>query len=437
MSFRRLVAPLALILAACGGTGQTTTTTAAPTTTTTTSTTVPSTTTTTLPETVEAAWVLMTEDGLLHHFEGPIGGPGAVGWHTIARDRRGGFAYLADGSLWWQPARETEPREVAPAEGDLVEVIPTEAGPVARIGFCDSDFISLETGEEVRDPGDLMVEASCTDGEHVWNAANGLQATIAGPGVLFDSEGEVAGIEDVAELHILQDGEVVAEIPVGGFYEAYARIHDFDGRFVIISRGPFEPAMPEETYFLLDLETGETLYPGEHAGASASLLGRDVDGVPSLPEARYVHHGEPMFTDDRVADLPDGTYLGYVTYAAEEGFTGLPEIQFDLVVWFGGKEADYAALEDGEESPRPNGYYIRNDDSLELVLRVADRVEVTSVWYHYVTGLDLVPLPITFAQFVEAMTGEPSGHQVNMVHDPWWVTIVDGEIVSIEEQYIP
>src|SRR5690606_41767884 len=99
MSFRRLVAPLALILAACGGTGQTTTTTAAPTTTTTTSTTVPSTTTTTLPETVEAAWVLMTEDGLLHHFEGPIGGPGAGGWRPSARHRRGGFAQLGAGPL--------------------------------------------------------------------------------------------------------------------------------------------------------------------------------------------------------------------------------------------------------------------------------------------------------------------------------------------------
>lgn len=435
MTLRRLVAPLALTLVACTGATVTPTTVApGPTG----PTTPPATTTTTtLPDLVPGGWAMMTPDGLIHHEEGPIEGPGSVGWHTVARDRTGGIAYLSDGSLWWLPVGEAQAREVAPAEGDLVEVIPTADGPVARIGFCDSTYISLEDGIEVEEPSGTMVDASCVDDEHVWNAANGLQARIAGPGVLFDSEGQVAGIEDVAALQIVRDGEVIRDIPVGGFYEAYARIHDFDGRHVIVSRGPFEPAMPEETYYVLDLDTGDTGHPGVYESASATLLGPDAERVPALRESDYVHRGKPLFTDDSLTRLDDGRYVGYVTGTFLGDRNDLPELRLDLAVWFEGKEADYAALEDGEEAPRPDGHYIRNDDSLELSLRVAPGVEVTSVWYHHREGRDPLPQPITWEQFVAAMTGEPSGNEVAMLADPWWVTLVDGEVVAIEEQYIP
>lgn len=433
MRLSRLVAPFALILAACAGMG-TTTTTESPSTT---SSTVAATTTSTTQPQVQEGWALMTAEGLIHSEKGAMPVPGALGWHTLARDRSGGLVFISDGSLWWMRAGDEQPREVAKVDGDLVEVVPTVDGPVARIGLCEPTYIDLADGSEVDEPSGSAVDVACPDGTVTWRASNGLEAMIAGPGVLFDSDGQVAGIEDVAALEIIRDGEVALEIPVGGFYEAYARIHDFDGRFVIVSRGPFEPAMPDETYFVLDLETGETLSPGEHSGASAALLGPDTTTMPALPETDYVHGGEPLFTDDRISQLEDGTYLGFVTYAAEEGLTGQSEIHLDLAVWFGGREADYAALEDGEESPRPNGYYIRNDDPLELVLSVAPAVDVTSVWYHYTTGSDLEPREISFQQFVDAMTGEPSGPQINMLHDPWWVTIVDGEVTAIDEQYVP
>ena len=318
-------------------------------------------------------------------------------------------------------------------------MVPTASGPVARIalGGCEIVWLRLDDGSQVEAPDRSPARRGCLDGYDEWTAVNGLSALIEGPGATFDSEGQVTGVEDVAALQITRDGEVVAEIPIGGFYEAYARIHDFDGRFVIVSRGPFEPAMPAESYFVIDLETGEVRYPGVHEGASGSLLGPDVDAVPALPEVPYVHRGTPMFSDDRISHLEDGTYVGYVTYAAHEGLTGRPEIHFDLAVWLVGKEADYAALEDGEESPRPNDYYIRNEDSLELVLPVAPDVGVTSVWFHYDQSNSIESRPITWQQFVDAMTGEPSGSETAMVHDPWWVTLVDGQVVAIDEQYIP
>lgn len=431
------VAVLAVALAACGGTAGVTTTLVQPTTT---STTAPSTTTSTAPPASTGGWAMLSPDGLVHFEEGTILAQGAIGWNTLARDRAGGLAFLSEGSLWWLPAGESEPQEVASAEGELIEVVPTADGPVARIGLCDSVYISLNDGAEAEQPAQLAVEGECEDGSTIWRAANGLQAAIIGPGVIFDAEGQVAGIEDVATLEILDDSGVILEIPVGGFYEAYARIHDFDGRHVIVSRGPFEPAMPEETYFVIDLETGEIQYPPVQGSASAALVGPDAATVPERFDATGVRRGTPLFTDDRMTRPEDGEYVGYITYASGEGFLGAGEIHFDLAVWFSGKEADYAALEDQDESPAPNDYYIRNDDPRELSLDVAPSVQVTSVWYEgfYETYGDLENHPITFEELVAALTREPMEDQVNQLRlSPWWVTIVDGEVVAIEEQYVP
>ena len=52
--------------------------------------------------------------------------------------------------------------------------------------------------------------------------------------------------------------------------------------------------------------------------------------------------------------LGDGRWFGYVDSA------DTTSIEFDLACWFSGDEAILAAAEDGEESPPPNDYYIRN-----------------------------------------------------------------------------
>lgn len=425
---------IAVTAAACAGpqAGPTTTTTAPQPTTTTTA----ATTTTSLPPIDADGWVTFGPDGLRHSEGEVLRAEGAVGWETVARDGDGGLAFVDEDGLWWRPRGADTDRFVAKAEGDLVEVVPTLDGPVARIGACPSRYVRLADGVAVGGSPQGKVEFSCGTGSVQWRAANGLFARITGPGVTTDDEGQIVGIEDVAQLVIRRGGETVLSTPVGGFYEAYARIHDFDGRYVIVSRGPFEPAMPDETYFVIDLETGETRFPPVMAATSATLLGQDVEPVPALMAPRHIHMGSPLLTDDRIAHLEDGRYVGYVTHVAHEGLTGGPEIHLDLTVWFSGKEAEYAAMEDSEESP--NDYYIRNVDPLELVLSVHDTVEVTSVWYHYDEGDgDLESLPISWAEFVEAMTGEPVGSRQNMWFDPWWVTITDGEITAIDEQYVP
>ena len=96
-----------------------------------------------------------------------------------------------------------------------------------------------------------------------------------------------------------------------------------------------------------------------------------------------------------------------------------------------------AAAEDGAESPPPNDYYIRNLDPTVLVWPVDPEVEVTSVWYHYDATQELASRPITYEELVEALTGEVDDSLLAMRFDPWWVTIDDGVVTAIDEQYVP
>ena len=145
----------------------------------------------------------------------------------------------------------------------------------------------------------------------------------------------------------------------------------------------------------------------------------------------------PIETDNLVTELEDGTYLVFIDHVFHEGMTGGPEIHLDLAVWFGGEEAVIAAAEDGAESPPPNDYYIRNLDPTLLVREVSPEVRVTSVWFHYADTGDLSSQPITYEELVEALTGEVDDSLLAMRFDPWWITIDDGVVTAIDEQYVP
>jgi hypothetical protein len=120
------------------------------------------------------------------------------------------------------------------------------------------------------------------------------------------------------------------------------------------------------------------------------------------------------------ASLPDGRWFGLVT------MTNSDSIEFDLACWFSGQAAVEAAAEDGEESPPPNDYYVRN------------RSQVTRT----------VPV-VADAQTVYYPTGDPSGGTKGSFADwrevvdsrgPWfgiWIVIEGGEAVAIEEQWVP
>jgi hypothetical protein len=121
-------------------------------------------------------------------------------------------------------------------------------------------------------------------------------------------------------------------------------------------------------------------------------------------------------------DLPDGEWYGGVIEA--EGDT----IGFDLACWFTGDAATLAAAEDGEESPPPNDYYVRNVNPAVRTITVGADVEV--VWYPEF-GDPSSEATTTFTEWIAALSDR--GEFIPGI----WLEIEDGEVVSIQEQWVP
>jgi hypothetical protein len=120
------------------------------------------------------------------------------------------------------------------------------------------------------------------------------------------------------------------------------------------------------------------------------------------------------------AELPDGQWYGQVDAFDSTG------ISFDLACWFTGDAAEVAADEDGEESPPPNDYYVRNENDEVRLLTVAVDTPVT--WYPSGDPNDVVEG--TFADWTEYLEGLEFRLGI-------WVTVSGGQVTEIVEQWVP
>ncbi|MGB8362206.1 MAG: hypothetical protein WCE80_12490 [Acidimicrobiia bacterium] len=119
-------------------------------------------------------------------------------------------------------------------------------------------------------------------------------------------------------------------------------------------------------------------------------------------------------------ELPDGLWFGIVDSYDSSGMA------FDLACWFSGDAAVMASAEDGQESPPPNDYYVRNQNPKLRHLDVASDTPVR--WYlsgdpnEYEDG--------TFTDWVTFLDTVPFRLDI-------WVTIENGDVTNIEEQWVP
>ncbi|NNE96493.1 MAG: GerMN domain-containing protein [Acidimicrobiales bacterium] len=119
--------------------------------------------------------------------------------------------------------------------------------------------------------------------------------------------------------------------------------------------------------------------------------------------------------------LPDGRWFGYLDDARADS------VDFDLACWFNGTAAALAAAEDGEESPPPNDYYVRNVNDLIRTLDVSTSAEVS--W---------LPSPGDPATQADASYGEWLAERSDRPFQPGvWLTINEGQVTLIVEQYVP
>lgn len=121
------------------------------------------------------------------------------------------------------------------------------------------------------------------------------------------------------------------------------------------------------------------------------------------------------------ASLPEGEWFGFVEATSATG------IEFDLACWFTGQAAIDASAEDGEESPPPNDYYVRNENTLTRSLPVSPEVPV--VWYPE-GGDPTTETVVDFEVWVDAVVGR--GFMFGV-----WLDVIDGEVHEIREQWVP
>ena len=121
--------------------------------------------------------------------------------------------------------------------------------------------------------------------------------------------------------------------------------------------------------------------------------------------------------------LPEGQWFGYI------GTATATEISFDLACWFTGEAAVLATAEDGEESPPPNDYYVRNDNPQLRTIPVAIDAEVT--WLPN-AGDPSTEETVTYAEWLSGRTRRGLEIQPGV-----WIIITGDEAVEVREQYVP
>jgi hypothetical protein len=134
------------------------------------------------------------------------------------------------------------------------------------------------------------------------------------------------------------------------------------------------------------------------------------------------------------ATLADGTYFGFVeSLDVDSGTMG-----FDLACFYTGEEANEQAAQRGDEVPVPNDVYIVNDNTT-----------IRDVPVDPSTGLLLIDWNeccetspgAELAAFASAIGGpdfvEIGGRRYAGSLSPHWVTIESGQVVLIEEQFLP
>jgi hypothetical protein len=128
--------------------------------------------------------------------------------------------------------------------------------------------------------------------------------------------------------------------------------------------------------------------------------------------------------------------FGYIRSVSTAGPAAT--LAFDDAQFLTGKEAQQAAEEDGAVEPGesvPNDYYIRNPDKSTRTLRLANQATVTSVRCSPCREGVHGKLGPFLASFMAPRQGYGAPYRGK--YGLYWLTIEDGEVVAIREQYVP
>jgi hypothetical protein len=132
----------------------------------------------------------------------------------------------------------------------------------------------------------------------------------------------------------------------------------------------------------------------------------------------------PATTEPAV--LADGRHPVYIKSVDAAGQT----VTFDLIQFFTGEAANKAAAEDGEESPPPNDYYIRNVNPRLRTLPVRAGAPITvNVLAAQSTGSSTKDVSVTLEKL--------ASYFPNSGTPPFWITVQQGQVTEMAQQFLP
>ena len=180
------------------------------------------------------------------------------------------------------------------------------------------------------------------------------------------------------------------------------------------------------------------------------LAGRGSDHASPPPNTGSNPYTSPIKTrgSSPAQLVGDGRYFGYVR--SVDGKSQRPTISFDVAQFYFGKNVQKAAEEDGAVAPGEpvsNDHYERNPSARSNPLTVANDASVTAavpvsrllpygeVQARCRSGCADGTVPASLGEFFAAFENKSDG--MTPAGDPVWVTIRDGLVVRIDEQYFP
>jgi hypothetical protein len=131
--------------------------------------------------------------------------------------------------------------------------------------------------------------------------------------------------------------------------------------------------------------------------------------------------------------LEDGEHFGFIDKVSPAPQT----MVFDLAYFFTGDEANDVAAERGDEVPVPNDYYIVNDNPRLRKLALAPDVEIVLIDWNTCCDQTFLGDLDTFADAMEGSFVEIDGQIYGGSGSPYFLTVEDGLVTRIQEQFLP
>jgi hypothetical protein len=133
------------------------------------------------------------------------------------------------------------------------------------------------------------------------------------------------------------------------------------------------------------------------------------------------------------ATLEDGRHFGYVRSVEPDAGT----IEFDLAYFLSGQEANDAYHAAGGTGPVPNDHFVVNDNPMLRTLALAPDVRLRLLdWNHCCDTFFDGDLAL-FGQAIQEQADVTDGDLVYRGQSQWWITVENGLVTEIEEQYSP